>query len=107
MLYQANAWRKRGLSLVPLRWPHTIFNSQHFTVQVAIFEGDGTIAISIGGIEMGQGINTKVAQVVAAKLAVDVGLISVKPGTSFTGNNNSMTGGSMGSDLCCEVRIRV
>lgn len=53
-----NWWKKKGLSVVMMKFPlqySTAFNSM-----VSIFNMDGTIAISHGGIEMGQGINTKV-----------------------------------------------
>ena len=63
-LFQNNAWKKRGISLVPLRWRHD-YSLHFFTCQVAIFHGDGSVAVTTGGIEMGQGLNTKVAQVVA------------------------------------------
>ncbi len=55
-------WRKRGLALVPLRWPQW-FAEEQFSCQVAVFKDDGTVAVTHGGIEMGQGLNTKVAQV--------------------------------------------
>ena len=54
---------------------------------------------------MGQGINTKVAQVVAAGLGLpDLSLIKVRSSNTFVGNNNIWTGGSQGSDNCCYVR---
>lgn len=49
------------MSLVPLRYGVTWipFNT---TVLVSIYTGDGTVAIVHGGVEIGQGINTKVSQ---------------------------------------------
>jgi xanthine dehydrogenase molybdopterin-binding subunit B len=38
---------------------------------------DGTVCISHGGCEIGQGINTKVVQAVALELSVDMSLIAV------------------------------
>ena len=46
----------------------------------------------------GQGINTKVAQVVARELGVDLD-IRVKPSNIFANVNGSVTGGGMGSEL--------
>ena len=56
------SWRKRGLSVVPTRWPVALAWA-NFSAIVTIFAGDATVAIAHGGIEMGQGINTKVMQV--------------------------------------------
>ena len=40
---------------------------------------DGSIALNHGGTEMGQGLNTKVAQVVAEEFQVDIGRIKIAP----------------------------
>ena len=55
---QANRWRKRALSLVPLRYPVHLWAK--YPALVSIYDLDGTVAVSVGGIEMGQGLNTKV-----------------------------------------------
>lgn len=49
---------KQGLAIVPLKWVLEV--GANYTVLVSVFHGDGSVAISHGGIEMGQGINTKV-----------------------------------------------
>ncbi|XP_037080201.1 xanthine dehydrogenase/oxidase-like [Pollicipes pollicipes] len=49
---------------------------------------------------MGQGLNTKVAQVCAKVLGIPMELISVKPNMNVVNPNGSATGGSLGSDMC-------
>lgn len=49
---------KKGISIVPITFPFQPFGN--WTVLVTIYYVDGTVAVSHGGIEMGQGINTKV-----------------------------------------------
>ena len=61
--------------------------------------------MSHGGIEMGQGINTKVAQVVARELDIDMDMVRVKPSNNFANVNGSVTGGGMGSECNCSVML--
>ncbi|XP_059083877.1 uncharacterized protein LOC131881124 isoform X2 [Tigriopus californicus] len=95
---QANTWKKRALRITPMRWAQLYFGYK-YKFQAAIFKDDGTVAISHGGIEMGQGLNTKVVQVAAKELGVPVNMIRVKPSNTFVGNNSIVTGGSLGSEL--------
>lgn len=55
-----NRWRKRGISVVPMRFA-VHWRNGNYNCLVAIFHEGGTIAVTHGGIELGQGINTKVA----------------------------------------------
>ena len=45
--------------MVPLRYSIGLGGAK-FTVMVSVFTGDGSVSVVHGGIEMGQGINTKV-----------------------------------------------
>lgn len=58
IFFKVNRWRKKGLSVVPMAW--FLEANGQFPVLISIYHGDGTVVISHGGIEMGQGINTKV-----------------------------------------------
>ena len=58
-IFQANRWKKKGISMVPLKFGISWIGANYGS-QVAIYYGDGSVAISHGGIECGQGINTKV-----------------------------------------------
>lgn len=73
----------------------------HYNAIVNIYAGDGSISIAHGGIESGQGINTKVAQVCAYELGVPVDLIKIKANNTLSNANDVVTGGSITSELCC------
>jgi len=93
-----NRWRKRGIAIVPMNFAFHIWGN--FAAMVSIYAQDGTVAVTHGGIEMGQGVNTKVAQVVAHTLNIDLELVSVKPSNNLTSPNGMVSGGSITSEAC-------
>ncbi|KAL8614120.1 hypothetical protein ACOMHN_026337 [Nucella lapillus] len=106
---KANRWRKKGMSVVPTRFG-LMWQGCHYSVLVAVYHSDGTIAIDHAGIEVGQGINQKVSQVCAYELDVPLSLIRVKKSSSMGNANSITTGGSITSELnalgvqkCCEA----
>ncbi|XP_055352624.1 uncharacterized protein LOC129598650 [Paramacrobiotus metropolitanus] len=97
---KSNRWRKRGLAMVPMRFPCSYMFGM-FNVLVVIYHDDGSVAVTHGGIEIGQGINTKVAQVVAYELGIDLASVTIQPTATITNGNGGPTGGSTSSELCC------
>lgn len=87
---------------MPMKFPIKFTGS--YTAFVAIYHGDGTVAISHGGIESGQGLNTKMVQVAAFMLGIPMNLIRVKPANNLIGANSFTTGGSATSDMVGYVR---
>ncbi|BFZ04907.1 hypothetical protein BsWGS_07946 [Bradybaena similaris] len=97
---KANRWRKRGFHVMPNRYPMFWHRFCH-TVSVNINHGDGSVSISHGGIDMGQGINTKAIQCCAYKLGVPMDQIKVKNYSTTTSTNSNWTAGSTTSELIC------
>ena len=60
---------------------------------------DGSIHLNHGGTEMGQGLNTKVAQVVADVFQIDLDRVKITATTTAKVPNTSATAASSGSDL--------
>lgn len=94
-----NRWKKRGIAIVPMQYWLEFFGQ--LNALVSIYAGDGTVSVTHGGIEMGQGMNTKVAQVTAFVLGIPLEKVAVKPSTSLTSPNAIVTGGSMTSEAVC------
>merc|ERR1712130_926777 len=87
---------------VPMRYDHWLRGfGMKMNALVSIFGSDGTISVTHNGIEMGQGMNTKVVQCVAQSFGVPMDMIQVKPVTTVTNPNGSTTGGSCGSETNC------
>ncbi|KAJ8985872.1 hypothetical protein NQ317_006246 [Molorchus minor] len=77
-----------------------------YGVVVSIYHSDGSVALSHGGVEIGQGINTKAVQVCAYKLGIPMEKISVKPSNNLVAPNSSMTGASFTSEAVCWGTIK-
>lgn len=91
------------MSILPLNWTLEIW--AYHSVVISIFHADGGVAIVHSGIEMGQGINTKVSQVVAYKFNIPVEKISVKPSYNAVAPNATPSGGSLTSEAICYVSL--
>ncbi|KAM7359329.1 uncharacterized protein ACRADG_006685 [Cochliomyia hominivorax] len=96
---EKNRWIKKGLGLAVMDYPLIYFGQ--FPATVSIYHADGSVVISHGGIEMGQGMNTKVAQVAAYTLGIPVKLIKIEASDTLNGANAMVTGGSVTSESVC------
>jgi xanthine dehydrogenase large subunit len=91
---------KKGLALTPLKFG-IAFNVTHLNQAGALVHVyvDGSVLVNHGGTEMGQGINTKVMQVVAHELGVGIEHLRVTATDTSKVSNTSATAASTGADL--------
>lgn len=91
---------KRGLAFTPVKFGIS-FNVVHLNQAGALVHiyADGSILVNHGGTEMGQGLNTKVAQVVAHELGVNFERVRVTGTDTQKVANTSATAASTGADL--------
>ncbi|ABL72322.1 xanthine dehydrogenase molybdopterin binding subunit [Paracoccus denitrificans] len=96
---QGGAIRK-GIALTPVKFGIS-FTATWYNQAGALIHiySDGSIHLNHGGTEMGQGLNTKVAQVVAEALGVSIDRIKITKTTTEKVPNTSATAASSGSDL--------
>jgi len=91
---------RRGIALTPVKFgisfTATWYNQAGALVHVY---QDGSIHLNHGGTEMGQGLNTKVAQVLADEFQVDLDMIRITATTTGKVPNTSATAASSGTDL--------
>jgi indole-3-acetaldehyde oxidase len=99
-------WKKRGISCVPITYEVRLRPSPG---KVSIMN-DGSIAVEVGGVEIGQGLYTKVKQMAAfglAELVPDadglLGKVRVIQADSLSMVQGGFTGGSTTSEVSCEA----
>ncbi|MDB5872989.1 MAG: xanthine dehydrogenase, molybdenum binding subunit apoprotein [Ramlibacter sp.] len=91
---------KRGIALTPVKFgisfTATFFNQAGALVHVYT---DGSVQVNHGGTEMGQGLNTKVAQIVADELGIPFERVRATASDTSKVPNASATAASSGTDL--------
>jgi xanthine dehydrogenase large subunit len=116
---QANALTpliKRGIALTPVKFGIS-FTATHFNQAGALVHvyADGSVLLNHGGLEMGQGLHTKVAQVVADEFGLPLSAVKLSGTDTAKVPNTSATAASSGTDLngkaaqaaCITIRERM
>ncbi|TDR56554.1 xanthine dehydrogenase molybdenum binding subunit apoprotein [Halomonas ventosae] len=91
---------KRGMALTPVKFGIS-FTAKHLNQAGALLHvyTDGSVMINHGGTEMGQGLHTKICQVVARELALDLETVRITATRTDKVPNTSPTAASSGADL--------
>ena len=96
----ANQYVKRGIALTPVKFGIS-FNTTFLNQAGSLIHvyNDGSVHLNHGGTEMGQGLYTKIAQIVAHEFQIDVDLVKITATTTGKVPNTSATAASSGTDL--------
>ncbi|MCH8168307.1 MAG: xanthine dehydrogenase molybdopterin binding subunit [Proteobacteria bacterium] len=107
---------KRGIALTPVKFGIS-FTTTHLNQAGALVHiyQDGSVMLNHGGVEMGQGLYIKVAQVAASELNIDLDRIRVTATRTDKVPNTSATAASSGSDMngmavrdaCAKLKARL
>jgi xanthine dehydrogenase large subunit len=93
-------WLRKGLALTPVKFGIS-FTATHFNQAGALVHvyADGSVQVNHGGTEMGQGLYTKIGQVVAEEFQLDLDRIRLTATNTGKVPNTSATAASSGADL--------
>jgi len=94
-------WRKRGIAMTQVKYPMKL--GDYNSGSVVNIYADGSVLVSHGGCEIGQGIHTKVAQAAAYVLGVDLQKVRIADTETSKMPNNNATGGSGTSETMVEA----
>ncbi|KAM6179213.1 xanthine dehydrogenase/oxidase [Erethizon dorsatum] len=95
-----NCWKKRGLCIIPTKFGISFsipfLNQAGALVHVYT---DGSVLLTHGGTEMGQGLHTKMVQVASRALKIPISKIYISETSTNTVPNTSPTAASVSADL--------
>jgi len=97
---KANKWKKRGIGFIPTKFG-IAFTAKFMNQGGALVHlyTDGTVLVSHGGTEMGQGLHTKVCQVVAQAFGIALEYVFVNDSSTDKVANTIPSAASMSTDL--------
>ena len=95
-----NKFLKKGIALTPVKFgiAFTLMHLNQAGALVHVYT-DGSVQVNHGGTEMGQGLNLKVAQIVAEEFGIDIAKVQITATTTDKVPNTTPTAASSGSDL--------
>jgi xanthine dehydrogenase large subunit len=97
---KANEFEKKGLALMPVCFGISFTNTQMNQARALVHVyGDGSIGVSTGAVEMGQGVNAKLLQVAAITFGVPVDRVKLESTNTTRVANTSPSAASATSDL--------
>ncbi|GMI97444.1 xanthine dehydrogenase 1, XANTHINE DEHYDROGENASE 1 [Hibiscus trionum] len=111
-----NRWKKRGVAMIPTKFGISFTNK--FLNQAGALVNvytDGTVLVTHGGVEMGQGLHTKVAQVAASAFNIPLNSVFISETSTDKVPNASPTAASASSDMyaaaaldaCEQIKARI
>lgn len=91
---------KKGLAIQPICFGISFTNTMmnHARALVHIYH-DGSVVVSTGGVEMGQGLNTKMLQIVVETFGISANKVRIESTNTLRVANTSPTAASAGADL--------
>ncbi|XP_051841866.1 aldehyde oxidase 3-like isoform X2 [Antechinus flavipes] len=97
---EKNYWKKRGISIIPMKfsvgYPKTYYHQAAALVHIYT---DGSVLITHGGTELGQGLNTKMIQVASHELKIPMSDVYLSEMNTGMVPNTIGTAASIGADV--------
>lgn len=91
---------KKGYAVMPIcfgiSFTNTMLNQASALIHVY---NDGSVGVSTGAVEMGQGVNMKIRQITASAFGIDISLVKTENTNTTRNANTSATAASSGADL--------
>uniref|UniRef100_A0A8D0W2S8 aldehyde oxidase n=1 Tax=Sus scrofa TaxID=9823 RepID=A0A8D0W2S8_PIG len=95
-----NYWRKRGIAMIPMKFSVGFAaSSYHQAAALVHIYTDGSVLVTHGGNELGQGIHTKMLQVASRELRIPMSYLHICETSTATVPNTIATAASIGSDV--------
>ncbi|XP_066089056.1 aldehyde oxidase 2 isoform X1 [Saccopteryx bilineata] len=109
-----NYWKKKGIAIIPMKFSvGYVETSFHQAAALVHIYTDGSVLVTHGGNELGQGIHTKMLQVASRELKIPLSYMHICETSTATVPNTISTGGSIGSDVngravqnACQILVK-
>ncbi|XP_063789020.1 aldehyde oxidase 1-like isoform X2 [Pseudophryne corroboree] len=95
-----NYWKKRGIAIIPLKFTVGFVEKMYHQASALVhIYRDGKVLVSHGGVELGQGVNTKVMQIASRELHIPISYVYISETSTVSVPNSIPTGGSISTDV--------